>query len=212
VARIKYDVSKVESRNQEPPKPGVYPARVVEMKDESPEGKDRRLVVVFELTGPQANKGFRLWEYINLVSEAAAWKLRQFTDAVQLPAKGMLDPDHPEKLKAVQIRVTNENYNGDIRARVGSMLPLAEAEDEPDDEEEEVDEVDEETEEGDDEIDLESLTLPELKKMAKDDYGIDVTTIKGKAKLESRGLKAVGPKSKLVARLEESDQQDPFES
>jgi hypothetical protein len=78
MAKIKYNVKGVESKGDKPlPKPGVYRCKVVSCVDATPSGKDRRLEVVYEITHGE-NKGFKLYDYINLVSEEAAWKLRRF--------------------------------------------------------------------------------------------------------------------------------------
>jgi hypothetical protein len=144
MAKIKYDVSDVEpSAGFKLPKPGVYTCKLIACVDESPEGKDRRLAVQYEITDGEF-KGFKIYDYINLVSEAAKWKQRQFYDALGLPPKGTLDPDKVVGTAlSVKVKIQPETEQYSASAKAALLMPL-------DGEEEEGEDLDDESESAED--------------------------------------------------------------
>jgi len=136
VAKIRYDVSDVESgeRNYVQPKPGLYDAKVVEANARQTDGKND-IEVIVELTAKGEYQGARLWGYVHL-GEASRWKVRELTDAVGLPAKGTIDTD---KLvgKKLKVKVSASEWEGEYRARLQRFLSASDADDGDDAEEEE---------------------------------------------------------------------------
>src|SRR5436190_20194237 len=119
---IPYDVSGVDSAGGDfnmPPQ-GLYRARVTDVVDEKPPGKDRRLHVTLTLTHDSKGKSVKkenysqLHRYYNLESEAAKGFLRQFLEAVGVvknkrSEKGSLDPADMTG-KDIMVRVRHEDW------------------------------------------------------------------------------------------------------
>ena len=151
---MRYDVSNVDSRPAEPPPPGIYPAKVIQITDEQPEGKSRRWAVIIEITEnvKGKGKGYRVYDYIVLDSEAAAWKVRQFVDALALPAKGTINTDRPQDLSPVRIQLKHDTYQEQVRGKVQAYL-VGELPDEEEDEDEDEDVEEEEVEDAEEDED-----------------------------------------------------------
>ncbi len=168
MAKIKYDVSDVEPGvDYDTPIPrGVYRCKIADITvGESKSSGNPMITVEYEVLEKGDWKGRKLWDYI-VLNDASAWKLRQFTDAVGVKAKGELDTD---KLvgEIVMIKVKHETDDRDpenpvVRARVGNVTGLPEDEDvdeEDDAEEEETEEEEEEEPDDDDDDDEEEEEL-----------------------------------------------------
>ena len=193
MARVKFDVRGVEGARSLLPA-GVYNAKIAQADVTKPEGKDERIEVILEVVGDKTHKGAKLYEYINLESEAARWKLREFLEAAQVikngKEAGTLDTS---KLVGVVIgvktivRPADEARGFDEQARVRRMFVAdgVKADAEPD---EDLDD------EAGDEGEYEDMDLAALK-----------------AELKERGLSTKGKKPALIARLEEDDESDEDE-
>jgi hypothetical protein len=158
MAKIKYNVKGVESKGDKPlPKPGVYRCKVISCVDATPDGKDRRLEVVYEITHGE-NKGFKLYDYINLVSEEAAWKLRQFLEACGIvkdgkKEAGSFDPDDLVGTGlSIRTRIQPANDNFAASAKPATLMPL---DADGDEDEEDLDEDGEGGEDTDDDTESE---------------------------------------------------------
>lgn len=163
MATIKYNVKGVDIKGDRPvPKPGVYRCKVISCADAKPDNKDRRLEVQYEIVEKGDYKGVILYDYINLESEAAEWKLAQFINAMGLPESGKLDPD---KLvgTALSVRTSvdpgNDQYAPSARPR--TLMPLDGDDDEAteeadDDESSDDDNADEDDADNDEESDDDS--------------------------------------------------------
>lgn len=168
---IRYDVSDVESGAGEQAPPKIYKAKIMtaEHRTEKSDGTKIEGKGDFHITVSVGDKFAPLHSYIGLY-DATAWKLREFTDALGMPAKGSLDP---KKLigKECRVQVTKDEYDGAYKARLKTWLAAKEVEegedadaDEADEEEEaeDEDEVDEEEEvEEDEEAEEEEDEEPE---------------------------------------------------
>lgn len=180
MAKIKFDVSKTDpsaaSGNFEPPKPGVYRAKIVEVEDTNPKNpqtgkpdpKRHMLKVVYEITEKGKFKGSRVWDYIVDYTDpesASLWKFDQLLQAFGVASakkrKGTFDTDDLIG-EACKIRVKGDSYNGEYSAKIGAVLGLGDEDDDADDVEEDEDEDldedeldDDDVEEGDDDEDLE---------------------------------------------------------
>lgn len=122
MAKVKYDVSNVEKRTFEVPKPGVYEAHIHEMSHGDSSSGNPMFTVVFEITKGDY-KSSRIWYYI-LTDGSQEWRLREFTDALGLKPKGTIDTD-ALKGTVVQLRTdidpAKDGY--DEKARVKNVLP-----------------------------------------------------------------------------------------
>lgn len=171
MAKVKYNVSDVEERPDydTPISRGVYKCKIADVTlGESKSSGRPMLTVEYEVVEKGEWKGRKLWDYI-VLDDSSAWKLKQFTDALGLKAKGQLDTDDAIG-EIVQIKVKHETDDRDprntvVRARVGNVTGLPEdgeedeeETDEPEDEEEEEEEDEDDAEDGDEEEegDLES--------------------------------------------------------
>lgn len=182
--KVKYDLRDVEAAGGfDAPPPGLYRAKLVECNMTQSKAGNDMLECVYELIRGDF-KGSKVWDYIVLGVEGfPERKLRQFLEAVEhivgkKNAKGNFDPDEFEESE-VQLRLKNETYEDEPRARVAAVLPLPDA----DEDEEELDEEEEdgEEEEGAGEEytyeDLEGMSLKELKEVIDEEEleGIRVT-------------------------------------
>lgn len=186
MAKVTFDVSGSDPdkavQDLEPPRPGVYKAKVEEVtpgfsKDKETGKPDKtrpRLEVVYRIIGPK-HKGAPLWDYLSF-SEASQWKLDQFLQAVGIATKskrkGTFDTAKVVG-KIVKIRVSGEGSGEDYRARVrGCFAATAEDEDtgdededgetEPDEDEGEEDTDDEDEGDEGDEVELDEDDLDQL--------------------------------------------------
>jgi hypothetical protein len=151
--KIKYDVSDVEAgQDFDTPVPvGLYRCTVSEIEDTVSQSSGNQMLAVTMEISKGEFKGRKLWDYI-VLTEAAAWKLRQFLEAIGevngKKAKGTLDIEAVIG-SAVMAKVKHETDNRDpenpvVRARVGSLLPVPDSgasdddldDDEPEDDDE----------------------------------------------------------------------------
>jgi hypothetical protein len=149
---IRYDVSDVESGGGEQAPPKIYKAKILtaEHRTEKTDGTKIEGKGDFHLTVSVGDGYAPLHSYIGLY-DATAWKLREFTDALGLPAKGSLDA---KKLvnKECRVQVVKDEYDGAYKARLKTWLKAKDDEDEADDESDEEDEEPEAEEEDEDEV------------------------------------------------------------
>lgn len=208
MAVVKFDVSGTDpekaSQSFEPPKPGVYLAKVAEINsgfskndDGKPDRQRPRLEVVYHIADGDY-KNAPLWDYLSF-SEDSQWRMDQFLQAVGVSSKkkrkGSFDTDSLLG-KIVKVRVkADTNQSGDYRAKVGGVMSAPqEGEDyedeEPDGEEDEPGE-DEDGEDEDEEtnaVDYSTMSIKDLR-----------------IECKSRDLETGGAKPALIARLEEAD-------
>lgn len=131
---IKYDVSDVEANEGAylQPQPGLYNTKIVELNPRTSDGKND-IEVIVEVIEKGEYQGARLWAYINQ-GEASRWKMREFTDALGLPAKGGFDTTKNVG-KKVRVKVTAGSWEGDYRARLQRFLKPSDSVDGADEDE-----------------------------------------------------------------------------
>lgn len=218
--KIKYDLRDVEAAGGfDAPPPGLYRAKLTECNQTKSNAGNDMLECVYELTRGDY-KGSKVWDYIVLGVEGfPERKLRQFLEAVEQisgskNAKGSFDPDEFEDSE-VQLRLKNETYEDEPRARVAAVLPLPEE----DEDEEEIEEEEEtEDEEGEDEEgageeytyeDLEGMDLKELKEVNdEEELGIRITK---KSKVETVLAKVAEALELEPEEAEEEEDEDEEE-
>jgi hypothetical protein len=215
VPKRQYNVKGVESGGGDfvPLKPGLYQMKVVEAVTEKPDGKDERVHVQLEVVADSKGKkvkpqdqGYdksaqfgRIHDYVNLESEAAAFKLAQYLEATgkvdrdkPKTEKGTFDPDKEWPGKIILVRVKADSWQGEPTAKAGNILPLPE-DAEPEDEDGELGEEDDDS--------LESIAFDD-----EEGYGLDkkgMYTGKGKKKKLNR--------KKVIAAILEAQEEDDDE-
>lgn len=190
MARIKYKTKGIDRKGRGPlPKPGVYTFKVTGCQVTKPSGKDRRIELIADINSGEF-KGARLYDYINLESEAVAWKLGQFVDSLGLPEDGELDPDKlvGETFKA-RTRIRGATDEFEAKADIAQYLSSDGDEETEDDEEPDAEDAEgAEDEDGaataDDELwtreELDELSLDELKEQC-EEFELDhAALLKGK--------------------------------
>lgn len=186
---IKYDVSDVpETGGGEAPQPATYKGKIVQVTNRK-QRADGSATNDLEVVVDVGANYVRLWTYIPLDPAASnRWKLREFTDAIGLPAKGSIDPKKIEgKPVIVKVRA-GKDLDGNYRGEVKNLFKPGTVE--PDEDEETVAETDGNLSEWSDE-DL-------------------------KAELAERGLKVAGrwTRDKAIEALEpevEAEDEEPEE-
>jgi hypothetical protein len=135
MAKVKYDYTDVDENksgyNGDEPTPGVYPARVTECTTGTSKSSSNPMItVVVEITKGEF-KGWHGWIYL-VQTEEAAWKTKEFTDAIGLTKpgkkKGTWDTEQAVGKKC-RIKTKREMYEGEARGKVKSVLPAKDAAD-----------------------------------------------------------------------------------
>jgi hypothetical protein len=109
----------------EPPKPGMYEGKLVELAEHTT--SDDALKWVFEITEEGDFTGWRGWVYSNM--STAKWKTQQIAKALQGGAekKISVDPDKADKIlkaaKPVVLVVRKDTYDGEYAPKIGRILP-----------------------------------------------------------------------------------------
>jgi hypothetical protein len=109
----------------DPPKPGIYEARLVSCKEHLSTAGNEGTEWVFEVT-EEPYAGWRGWVYTN--DSTAAWKEVQILEAVGIlaPGKDDLNTTHEKilaKAKPCRVKVKNETYEGEKKGKVTVILP-----------------------------------------------------------------------------------------
>lgn len=199
---IKLNFEGVETGYKAVPE-GVYEVRVKEIETGTSQAGAPKLDFKFEIISGK-NKGSVLF-YTCSLQPQALFKLKVVLEALgfEIPEGNFnLDVDELIDLEC-SVEVAHETYEGKKRAKIVEFIGSEEEEedsdeeededDEDDDEEEEDEEDEDEEDEDEEEEDYESMTLKELKALAKE-----------------RGI-SVGKKDKkddIIAKLEEDDEED----
>jgi hypothetical protein len=128
VARFKFDVRGVEGRGASLPA-GVYDGQITSADITKPEGKDSRIELVVEVVNNKDHNGKKLYEYVNLESDAARWKLLELLEAVGVADKaGELDTDRQMKGKKIGIKTfvkpADDVRGFDEQSKIRRMFPL----------------------------------------------------------------------------------------
>lgn len=221
-------LKKVDRNGFAQPKPNLYTAKVhgIEQKDSS--AGNPMLVVQLKVTnrrGPQKEfKGAILWHRVMLPksdNEEPNYFLAEFLDAVGLTNGGKKDSvnaDYDDIIGTdVQVLVKAGSYNDEYKAEVKKLMASedSEATEEEDAEPAEEEETEEEEEEEEEEAEPDDEEEgdgggddDEEEEESYDDWPLGDL----KEEAEARGLKKTGPKSALVKRLIEDDEEadDPF--
>lgn len=124
--RFKFDVTGIEGARPVLPA-GVYVGKITQADITKPEGKDTRIELI--VTVRHEGKDYPLYEYVNLESEDAKWKLRELLEALAIVGDkkeaGTLDTKKDMLGKRIGVRTTirpaNDQY--DESSRIRRMFP-----------------------------------------------------------------------------------------
>lgn len=145
--KVNVDFTGVESFNR--PSEGQHVVKIVSAEMKQSQGGNDMIVVTFGVT-KGSDKGARCIENYPL-AENALWKLKGLLQAIGMKCDGKVRLDLDKLIgKVCIITVSDEEYEGKIRARVQECKKLAAVADEDDDEDQD-DEDDSDDDEEDDE-------------------------------------------------------------
>lgn len=134
---LKFDMTDVEpGQDFDTPIPkGIYKMRINEIED-GESGRDGRPMLTVELEVIEGDwKGRRLWDYVKYQDDTSQWKYRQLLEALQLVGEsgkqtGQFDPNkYTGTVLVVKVKHENDDEYG-LQAKVGSLSPLPDAEQE----------------------------------------------------------------------------------
>lgn len=137
MASIKYDVSDVEAGGGGvQPQPALYKGKIVDMTHRSKKA-DGSVVSDLEVVVDVGQEYARLWTYVKLPDDpnysqsAHGWKLRELTDALDLPPKGSIDPKKITSQKpSVLVKVKSDtDEDGDYRGKIKNLFKPGSVED-----------------------------------------------------------------------------------
>lgn len=120
-----------EGYTGEEPTAGLYPAKLVSCKDHDAKNGDGT-EWVFELVDGDY-EGWRGWVYTD--DEGAAWKEQQILVALGIiEPNGEVNTTHEKivaKAKPCRVRVRNEKYEGERRAKIRTVLSVGDPDEKP---------------------------------------------------------------------------------
>lgn len=144
--KVNVDFTGVESFNR--PSEGQHVVKIVSAEMKQSQGGNDMIVVTFEVT-KGSDKGARCIENYPL-AENALWKLKGLLQAIGMKCDGKVRLDLDKLIgKVCIITVSEEEYEGRIRARVQECKKLAAVADEEDDDEDQDEEDDSDDDEDD---------------------------------------------------------------
>ena len=142
--KVKLDFTGVESFQRA--SEGLHVCKIASAEIKQSQGGNDMIVVVYEVIKGD-DKGSRVYENYPLV-ETALWKLKGMLQAIGTKADGKVQIDLDKLIgKVLQVNVFHEEYEGQIRAKVESVMKLSTAtSDEEDDDDEDYEDEEEEEE------------------------------------------------------------------
>lgn len=113
---------------------GIHVAKLIQLDEGTTQGGDDMLKATFEVTKGDS-QGARVFDNF-VLSEKALWKLKLFLTSIGVKSEGKIVLELDRLIgKSVNIEVGNEEYNGQVRAKILSYTALATAEVDDDDDE-----------------------------------------------------------------------------
>lgn len=207
---IKLNFEGVETGYKAVPE-GVYEVRVKEIETGTSQAGAPKLDFKFEIISGK-NKGSILF-YTCSLQPQALFKLKVVLEALgfEIPEGNFnLDVDELIDLEC-SVEVAHETYEGKKRAKIVEFIGSEEEEEEEEDSDEEEDEDDEDEDDSDDEDDDEDDDDEEEEDEDEEEEDYESMTLKElKALAKERGI-SVGKKDKkddIIAKLEEDDEED----
>lgn len=144
--KVKVDFTGVEAFQRV--SEGIHHAKISDIQEKTSQGGDSMLQVAFEVTAGE-DKGNKVFDNL-VLTDKALWKFKSLLQIIGMKCDGKVAVDLDKLIgKTLDINVTHEEYNGQIRARVSDyMKPSAAASSDEDEDEDSFDDDDvEDTEE-----------------------------------------------------------------
>ena len=143
--KVKVDFTGVEAFQRV--SEGIHHAKISDIQEKTSQGGDSMLQVAFEVTSGE-DKGNKVFDNL-MLTDKALWKFKFLLQVLNMKCDGKVAVDLDKMIgKTLDINVTHEEYNGQIRARVSDyMKPSAASSDDEDDDTFDDDDIDETEEE-----------------------------------------------------------------
>lgn len=153
--KVKVDFTGVEAFQRV--SEGIHHAKISDIQEKTSQGGDSMLQVAFEVTAGE-DKGNKVFDNL-VLTDKALWKFKSLLQIIGMKCDGKVAVDLDKLIgKTLDINVTHEEYNGQIRARVSDYMKSSAAAS-SDDEDEDEDSFDD-----DDVDDTEEEEAPKPKK------------------------------------------------
>lgn len=160
--KVKIDFTNVEAFQRA--SEGVHHVKISDIQEKNTQGGDPMLQVAFEILSGD-DKGVKVFDNL-VLTDKALWKFKSLLQIIGMKCDGKVAVDLDNMIgKSLNINVTHEEYNGQIRARVSDYLKPGAAKSDDDDEDE--DSFDEEDVSEDEEEVEEEAPKPKKKPVAK---------------------------------------------
>ena len=146
---------------------GQHIAKLIKLEEKQSQAGDDMLVGTFEVIKGDS-KGSKVFENFPL-TQKALWKLKTYFEAIGIKAEGKIKIDLDKLIGRVCIiEVIHEEYNGSLRAKIATFLPLKKDEPTPDNDDDDDDIGDDPDEDDDIPFDPKKASLKELLSFAKE--------------------------------------------
>lgn len=138
--KVKIDFTNVEAFQRA--SEGVHHVKISDIQEKNTQGGDPMLQVAFEIVSGD-DKGVKVFDNL-VLTDKALWKFKSLLQIIGMKCDGKVAVDLDNMIgKSLNINVTHEEYNGQIRARVSDYLkPSATKSDDDDEDEDSFDEED----------------------------------------------------------------------
>lgn len=159
--KVKIDFTNVEAFQRA--SEGIHHVKISDIQEKNTQGGDPMLQVAFEILSGD-DKGVKVFDNL-VLTDKALWKFKSLLQIIGMKCDGKVAVDLDNMIgKTLNINVTHEEYNSQIRARVSDYLKPGAAKSDDDDEDE--DSFDEE-DVAENEEDEEEAPKPKKKPAAK---------------------------------------------
>lgn len=160
--KVKIDFTNVEAFQRA--SEGIHHVKISDIQEKNTQGGDPMLQVAFEILSGD-DKGVKVFDNL-VLTDKALWKFKSLLQIIGMKCDGKVAVDLDNMIgKTLNINVTHEEYNGQIRARVSDYLKPGATKSDDDDEDE--DSFDEEDVTEDEEEVEEEAPKPKKKPVAK---------------------------------------------
>lgn len=138
--KVKIDFTNVEAFQRA--SEGIHHVKISDIQEKNTQGGDPMLQVAFEILSGD-DKGVKVFDNL-VLTDKALWKFKSLLQIIGMKCDGKVAVDLDNMIgKTLNINVTHEEYNGQIRARVSDYLkPGATKSDDDDEDEDSFDEED----------------------------------------------------------------------
>lgn len=137
--KVKIDFTNVEAFQRA--SEGIHHVKISDIQEKNTQGGDPMLQVAFEIVSGD-DKGVKVFDNL-VLTDKALWKFKSLLQIIGMKCDGKVAVDLDNMIgKSLNINVTHEEYNGQIRARVSDYLKPGAAKTDDDEDEDSFDEED----------------------------------------------------------------------